>query len=50
MPIGGFMHKTMYSLFAVLSASVLIPAIGAQTPGPPKHGTEYEKLAYFVGK
>jgi len=41
----------MYYLFAVLSASMLIPAIRAQTPErPPKHGAEHEKLAYFLGK
>jgi hypothetical protein len=45
------LHKTIYCLFAVLSASILIPAIGAQTPERlPKHGAEHEKLAYFLGK
>jgi hypothetical protein len=46
-----FLHKTTYFLFAVFSASILIPATGAQTPERlPKHGAEHEKLAYFVGK
>jgi hypothetical protein len=41
----------MYFLFAVLSASILIPAIRVQTPErPSKHGAEHEKLAYFLGK
>jgi hypothetical protein len=45
------LHKTIYCLFAVLSASILIPAIGAQTPERlPKHGAEHEKLAYFLGR
>jgi len=45
------LHKTIYCLFAVLSASILIPAIRVQTPeGPPKHRAEHEKLAYFLGK
>ena len=45
------MHKITYFLFAVLSASILIPAIGAQTPErPPQHGAEHEKLAYYLGK
>jgi hypothetical protein len=44
------LHKTTYFLFAALSASILIPAIGAQTWEPPKHGAEHEKLAYFLGK
>jgi hypothetical protein len=45
-----FMHKAIYVVFAMLSASILIPAIGAQTAEPPKHGVEHEKLAYFLGK
>jgi hypothetical protein len=46
-----FLHKTTYFLLAVFSASILIPATGAQTPERvPKHGAEHEKLAYFVGK
>jgi hypothetical protein len=46
-----FLHKTTYFLCAVFSASILIPATGAQTPESlPKHGAEHEKLAYFVGK
>jgi len=46
-----FLHKITYFLFAVLSASILIPAIGAQTPErPPQHGAEHEKLAYYLGK
>jgi hypothetical protein len=46
-----FLHKTIYFLLAVLSASILIPAIGAQTPERlPQHGAEHEKLAYFLGK
>jgi hypothetical protein len=41
----------MYYLFTVLAASILIPAIRAQTPERlPKHGAEHEKLAHFVGK
>ena len=44
------MHKTIYYLFAVLSISILIPAIRVQTPSRPKHGAEHEKLAYFLGK
>jgi hypothetical protein len=45
------LHKTTYFLFAVLSASILIPATGAQTrESLPKHGAEHEKLAYFLGK
>jgi hypothetical protein len=46
-----FLHKTTYFLFAVLSASISIPASGAPTPESlPKHGAEHEKLAYFLGK
>jgi len=46
-----FLHKITYFLFAVLSASILIPAIGAQTPErPPQHGADHEKLAYYLGK
>jgi hypothetical protein len=50
-PAEDLLHKTIYYLFAVLSASILIPAIRVQTPErPPKHGAEHEKLAYFLGK
>jgi hypothetical protein len=45
------LNKTIYFPFAVLCASILIPAIHSQTPElPPKHGAEHEKLAYFQGK
>jgi hypothetical protein len=45
------LHKTIRYLFAVLSASTLIPAVRGQTPErPPEHGAQHEKLAYFVGK
>ena len=43
------MHRAIYYLFAVLSASVLIPGIRVQTSERPKHGAEHEKLAYFLG-
>jgi hypothetical protein len=45
------MHKKMYFLVAVLSASIWIPASRGQIPErQPQHGAEHEKLAYFLGK
>jgi hypothetical protein len=45
------LHKTIYLLFAVLSASILITPIRAQAPEhQSKHGAEHEKFAYFLGK
>ena len=44
------MQKSVYCLFAVLSALSAIPAVHVQTPEQLKHGAEHEKLAYFLGK
>jgi hypothetical protein len=46
-----FMKKLLRLSLLVLCAIVLIAALRAQAPeGPPKPGSEHEKLAYFVGK
>jgi hypothetical protein len=46
-----FMNKLLRLSLVVLSAVILIAALRAQAPeGPPKPGSEHEKLAYFVGK
>src|SRR5258708_19511278 len=46
-----FMNKAIRLSLVVLSAMILIAALRAQAPeGPPKPGSEHEKLAYFVGK
>jgi hypothetical protein len=44
------MQKSVYCLFAVLTALSAIPAVHVQTPEQLKHGAEHEKLAYFLGK
>jgi len=45
------MNKAIRLSLVVLSALILIAALRAQAPeGPPKPGSEHEKLAYFVGK
>jgi hypothetical protein len=46
-----FMSKSLRLLVLSFSAVLLIAAVRAQAPeGPPKPGSEHEKLAYFVGK
>jgi hypothetical protein len=46
-----FMNRLLRMSLLVLSAVILMAALRAQAPeGPPKPGSEHEKLAYFVGK
>jgi hypothetical protein len=46
-----YMNKAIRLSMVVLCAALLIAAIRAQAPeGPPKPGSEHEKLAYYVGK